>query len=161
MIFATVGTQLPFPRLIDALDRIAPRLGEPVIAQVGEAASGDWKHLDPRRALSPREFNAIFTAARIVVSHAGIGSILSARRFGKPLVLFPRRFDLGEHRTDHQMATVQHVKSLRGIHVAFDAAELEGLLLAPGLEGPGEETALSPAHLALIDRLHSFIHDPR
>lgn len=45
MIFATVGTQLPFPRLIDALEALAPDLGEEVIAQIG-ASEGTWPNLD-------------------------------------------------------------------------------------------------------------------
>ncbi|MCA0942148.1 glycosyltransferase family 28 protein [Salipiger pacificus] len=161
MIFATVGTQLPFPRLIDALNAIAPRHGEPVIAQVGASLTEHWANLDARRTLAPQEFSALFSEARVVVSHAGIGSILSARRFGKPLILFPRRAALGEHRNDHQMATVRHVKGLRGVHVAFEQGELERLLLAPGLESAGEDSAPSPAHQALIERLHSFIQDLR
>ncbi|AWI86500.1 hypothetical protein CEW88_22320 (plasmid) [Alloyangia pacifica] len=161
MIFATVGTQLPFPRLIDALDAIAPRLAEPVIAQVGASVAGHWANLDTRQTLPPHEFSALFGEARVVVSHAGIGSILSARRFGKPLILFPRRAALGEHRNDHQMATVRHVKGLRGVHVAFEQGDLERLLLRPGLDAAGEDSAPSPEHLALIERLHSFIHDLR
>lgn len=161
MIFATVGTQLPFPRLIDALNALAPRLDEPVIAQVGLGAEGSWPNLDVRKTLQPQEFSDIFRAARIVVSHAGVGTILSARRFGRPLIVFPRSFALGEHRNDHQLATVRHLERLRGIHVAREAAELERLLLAPGLEAPEEEFTPSPAHVSLIKRLQDFIHDPR
>ena len=35
MILVTVGTQLPFPRLIHHLDRLAPGLGRPILAQIG------------------------------------------------------------------------------------------------------------------------------
>ena len=33
MIFVTVGMQLPFDRLLQAVDEIAPRLGKRVVAQ--------------------------------------------------------------------------------------------------------------------------------
>ncbi|MBE9640454.1 glycosyltransferase [Salipiger mangrovisoli] len=158
MIFATVGTQLPFPRLIDALEALAPELGEAVIAQTGLAA-GSWPHLDVRPRLAPKDFAAIFEAARVVVSHAGVGSILSARRYRKPLIVMPRRLALGEHRNDHQMATARHVEGLHGVHVAWEAEELRELLRRPGLEAAAEKTDLSPSHSALIQRVQAFIRE--
>lgn len=154
MIFATVGTQLPFPRLIDSLDALAPELGEEIVAQVG-ASGGHWPALDVRPALTPAEFETVFAAARVVVAHAGIGTILSAKRLGKPLVILPRRHALGEHRNDHQLATARQVDRLTGIHVAWDETELRPLLKAPALAPAGNDP--SPSHAALIDRLRLFI----
>lgn len=154
MIFATVGTQLPFPRLIGALDALAPTLGEPVVAQIG-GSEGDWPALDLRRTLTPAEFEQVFTAARVVVAHAGIGTILSAKRWGKPLVILPRRHALGEHRNDHQLATARQVAHLPGIHVAWEAADLAPLLARTDLEPAGD--APSPSHAALVARLKAFI----
>lgn len=110
MIFVTVGTQLPFTRLIDAMDEIAGRLDEEIIAQTGPG-EGNWSNLDCRKNLEPEEFGKLFSAARVIVAHAGIGTILSARSRRKPLILLPRRFSFGEHRNDHQMATAGQVKS--------------------------------------------------
>jgi len=154
VIFATVGTQLPFPRLIDALDALAPTLDEPVVAQIG-ASKGTWPHLDIRESLTPAEFEETFAAARVVVAHAGIGTILSARKMGKPLVLLPRRHALGEHRNDHQLATARQVAALPGMHVAWEAGDLEALLSGPAL-APATQ-AQSPSHAALLDRLRDFI----
>ena len=154
MIFATVGTQLPFPRLIDALDRLAPELGEEVIAQVGQS-EGDWPALDIRRSLTPQDFETLFTSARVVVAHAGVGTILSAKRWRKPLVILPRRHAMGEHRNDHQLATARQAETMPGIHVAWNTDDLRGLLSAPGLT-PASEAA-SPSHAALIGRLRQFI----
>lgn len=154
MIFATVGTQLPFARLIDALNALAPELGEEVVAQTGPS-EGAWPHLDLRTTLAPAEFEALFTAARVVVAHAGIGTILSAKRYGKPLVILPRRHALGEHRNDHQLATARQVEALPGIHVAWEAADLEPLLARPDLTPASD--APSPSHAALIAKLQAFI----
>lgn len=154
MIFATVGTQLPFARLINALDGLVPTLGEEVVAQVG-ASEGAWPNLDIRRSLTPAEFEDTFTSARVVVAHAGIGTILSAKRYGKPLVILPRRHALGEHRNDHQLATARQVESLPGIHVAWETEDLARLLQTPDL--PCATEAQSPSHAALIARLKDFI----
>ncbi len=154
MIFATVGTQLPFPRLIDALADLAPELGEEIVVQTGQP-DGHWPGLDARTTLSPMEFEKFFSAARIVVAHAGIGTILSAKRWQKPLVILPRRHELGEHRNDHQMATARHVAEMPGIHVAWEAGDLKSLLAAQDL-APATESE-SPSRAALITRLRDFI----
>ena len=158
MIFASVGTQLPFPRLIDALEALAPDLGEEIMAQTGPLGPEDaarWPHLKLEPSLIPERFEALFTAARVVVAHAGIGTILSAKRFGKPLVILPRRHALGEHRNDHQMATARQLEASEGIYVAWDAAEIGPLLrrsdLAPATDKP------APSLETLITRLRGFI----
>lgn len=156
MIFATIGTQLPFPRLIDALNSLAPDLSEPIIAQSGPVP-GDWPHLDARPHLAPAEFDALFREARLIIAHAGIGSILSAKRHGKPLVIVPRRHALDEHRNDHQLATARQVANLPGIHVAWETDDLAALLRAPDLAPATNQP--SPSHEALLDRLRGFIHD--
>ena len=153
MIFVTVGTQLPFARLIDAMDAHAAHTEEAVIAQAGPEP-GDWPHLEARAHLAPAEFDALFEAARVVVGHAGMGTILSARRYGRPLVVLPRRHALGEHRNDHQLATAQQVANLPGVYVAWQAADLSPLL-ARELAPAGETR--SPAHEQLLDHLARFL----
>lgn len=154
MIFATVGTQLPFDRLVGALDAIAARLDEEIIAQVG-VSTGTWRNLTLRAKLPPTEFERCFAAARVVVAHAGVGTILSARRLAKPLIVVPRRHAFGEHRNDHQLATAKHVEGLRGVHVAWEVDEIGPLLRAPALEPASE--APSAARDALVARLRGFL----
>lgn len=157
MIFATVGTQLPFPRLIDALDGLAPDLPEPIIAQCGPHP-GTWSNLDPRPHLTPGEYETLFSQARLVVAHAGIGTILSAKRLGKPLVILPRRHALGEHRNDHQLATAREVSAQTGVYIAWDTEDLLGLLTRTDLVAATQTP--SPSADALIDRLSQFIESP-
>lgn len=155
MIFVTVGTQLPFDRLIDAMDAWAGGAEEDVVAQAGPAAApGRWPHLDARTRMSPEDFEKCFSDARIVVGHAGIGTILSAQRFRKPLVILPRRESLGEHRNDHQMATAREVSRLKGVHIAWSEDDLPKLLgqdLTPAAPDGGESRD------ALIGRIRDFI----
>lgn len=150
MIFVTVGTQLPFPRLIDAMNALAPELGEEIVAQTGPEP-GDWPNLTLHDSLTPDQFEDLFRSARLIVGHAGIGTILSAKRFGKPLLVVPRRYAMGEHRNDHQMATAKQVDGLPGVSVAWDPADLAPLLQRTDLT-PADDTP-SPSHAALIDYL--------
>ena len=134
MILVTVGTQLPFDRLIRAMDGIAPDLAQPVFAQTG---GGTYQpdHMEWQHFIEPREFEARFGAASIIVSHAGIGTVLMALRHHKPLILYPRRVALHEHRNDHQMATVAALAGRSGIYGAEDDEAL-ARTLRERLEAP-------------------------
>lgn len=127
MIFLTVGTQLPFDRLIKAMDEIAPALDQPIFAQIGNGAYIP-KNFDYCRFCAQQEVFETFQKAAGIVSHAGTGSMLTARRFNKPIILFPRRASLSEHRNDHQLATCRQLETASGITVAYDETELHAHL---------------------------------
>ncbi|PWJ12882.1 glycosyltransferase [Jannaschia seohaensis] len=152
MIFAVTGTQLPFPRLMAALDALPP--GERIVAQTGPDPAA-YPRLETFATLPPARFDALFAEARVVVAHAGIGSVLSARAQGRPLIVVPRRADLGEHRNDHQLATARALESRAGLRVLWDLADLGAALAEP--PAPPPATGSAPlaalrAHLAdLID----------
>ena len=154
MIFVTTGTQLPFPRLIKTMALAAEGLGERIVAQVGPDKT-PYPNLECIHQLTPAEFKALFDEARVIVAHAGIGTILSAKAAQKPLIIFPRRHALAEHRNDHQLATAQQVAKIPGIYVASTDTELLDFLkqdrLMPAQTDPG------PHADALLQRLQSFI----
>ena len=153
MIFVTVGMQLPFDRLIRAMDEIALDLSIPVIAQTG---SGRFKpeNMETHQSISPAEFDDLAKRASLIVSHAGIGTVLAARRLRKPLVLLPRQSRLGEHRNDHQLATANQLIGRPGIYVAMEVEELrasiEQALAAPPIKPveAGDEASRLKAAIA-------------
>lgn len=128
MIFATIGTQAPFDRFIKMLDELAPQMDEEIVAQTynGAYKAQNIKTVD---FLPPDVFNDYFKRARLIVSHAGMGTIISALTMNKPIIVMPRLASLGEHRNDHQMATAMRLDELGYIHVAYDKKQLEELLL--------------------------------
>lgn len=124
-IFVTVGTELPFDRLVGAIDEWAGRnqCGSDVFAQIGDTDRHPeyigWTH-----RLEGHEFRELFLGADLVVAHAGMGTILSALELSRPLVVVPRRADLGEHRSDHQLATVRHLVALGLVDAAMTEQEV-------------------------------------
>ena len=105
--------------------------------------------------IAPDEFNNIFDKARLIISHAGMGTILSALQKGKPIIVFPRIAAMGEHRNEHQMATARKFKELGSVNVAMNEEELKAMLLN------GEQTALqhigNSASPSLIQSIEEFI----
>lgn len=154
MILLTLGTQLPFPRLVEALDTVAPDLDEPVFGQIGDSPYRP-RHFESVAFLAPQEFRARFDAARVIVGHAGIGTILSGLRAEKPLVLMARRAAQGEHRNDHQLATAAQLGRIPGIHVVEDAASLRACLTNPAL--PAMKADASPVRDGFITALRQEI----
>jgi UDP-N-acetylglucosamine transferase subunit ALG13 len=156
VIFATVGTQLPFDRMIAALDDWAgTRPGREVFAQVGPGRYVP-RHIEHRAFISPAECRARMVAADAIVAHAGMGTILTALELGKPLLIVPRRASLGEHRNEHQLATARRFADTGRLLVAFDESELAERL--DELPRRGQRTRISPfASDELITALRSFI----
>lgn len=157
MIFATTGTQLPFPRLIGALDALAPGLSEPIMAQIGPDR-GVYTNLESCKYLDAEAFEIRFAQARLIVAHAGIGSILSARKHGKPIVIVPRRHDLGEHRNDHQLATARELQDREGLYVAWQTEDLAALLSRDDLVAASDVAA--PRLKDLTSFLADFVSSP-
>ncbi len=133
MIFVTIGTQVPFDRFIKIVDEVAPQLGEEVIAQVYQCGF-EPKNIKTINFLAPDEFNELFDKARLIVSHAGMGTILSALQKHKPIIIFPRIAALGEHRNEHQLATAEKFKELGSVYVAMNEDELRQLMVRPDLQ---------------------------
>lgn len=154
MIFCTIGTQAPFDRFIKIIDELAPSLNEEVIAQT---LNGTYcvKNIKTIGLLPPNEFSELFNKARIIVAHAGVGTILSALVANKPLVIFPRQAKLGEHRNDHQLATAEQMNKLGYVYVANDEDSLKKLLFQENLL-PLKKLG-NFASKNLIDELHSVI----
>lgn len=156
MIFVTVGTQLPFDRLVCAVDAWAAGRGrEDVFAQIG-STSYRPTHIHWHERLTPRAFRAYAEAADAIVAHAGIGAVLTAIELARPLIVLPRRADLGEHRNDHQLATARQLEHYSGIYVVRDPRELYEWLDGAGRLARPEGTDHGP-HERLLRRLRDFV----
>ena len=132
MIFLTTGTQLPFERLVRAVDDWAgvaqPEGG--IIAQVLSAHHEPYhpRNFETTARLSPAEYDEIFAKAHLIISHAGMGTILTALAQGKRICIMPRQMQFGEHRSDHQLATTERLGTHPGLFKARDAQALPGCL---------------------------------
>lgn len=136
------------------MDRIASTLNEKVVAQIGEQ-SEKLLNMETVGELTPEEFEKIMSSARLVVAHVGGGTILTAQKLKKPLVVFPRQAKLSEHRNDHQIDTARNLDSLEGIYVAWTETELEEYVQRKELLPTGSSKSVERTQL--VDRLKQFI----
>lgn len=159
MILLTVGMQLAFDRLVRAVDELAPDLEMPVVAQTGRGTYAA-RNIRTLESIAPGEFDAMIRNTRLIVAHAGIGTVLTAQKFRKPILLFPRRAALGEHRNDHQLATVAQLKGRPGVIVVEDEAGLRaGIEAGLAIDIVGEPEV--PRREQLRQALHNFIVEGR
>ena len=125
MIFVTVGSQMAFDRLVQAVDAWAAARPDKtdVLAQVGQSAY-QAQAIRTVSSLTPAQFRQACRDADVIVAHAGMGSVLTALELGRPIVLLPRRGDLQETRNDHQLATARWLATRQGVTVAADETQL-------------------------------------
>ncbi len=164
MIFATVGHELRFDRLIKGLDDWALASGnDDIFAQVAELGDSGYKprNFKWQSFLDPDTFKSSFEKADLVVAHAGMGTIITALTMKKPLLIMPRKGDLKETRNDHQIATAEQFAKRSGIYVAKDEVAL-GPLLDKILANPAPtitEAASQFAEPELIKTIRDFIYN--
>ncbi|MCG8491226.1 MAG: hypothetical protein MI743_06400 [Sneathiellales bacterium] len=163
MIFLTVGHELGFDRLVKAMDVWARENSDhKLFGQIGEISPDTYTpgHFEYQEFLSPAEFEGHFETSDVIVSHAGMGTIITALRKAKPIVLLPRKGSLRETRNDHQIATVDRFRSRDGIFVADEEGDLPEMLaqaLDRSSENKGESKASDFASDELISALRDFI----
>jgi len=162
LIFLTVGSHEPFDRLVRCVDDWcgASGHGADVFGQITKRAEYSPRHFETVPTLGPAEYDKRFDQAEIIVSHAGMGSIITALSKQKPIVMLPRRGHLHETRNDHQFATMQRFRSWPGILAAEDEAELPGLLDQVADGGMATSQKISPfADDQLVAAVRNFIYD--
>ena len=130
MILVIIGLMYGFERLIKKMDKIAGEIEEEVIVQIG-LTDYEPKNVKYFKFGSEKYFNKQFREARIIVSHAGVGTILTARKFRKPIIIVPRQKKYGEHIDDHQMEIARELEGHKNIRVIYNINELEQNLNIP------------------------------
>jgi UDP-N-acetylglucosamine transferase subunit ALG13 len=152
MIFVTVGThETPFDRLVDAarplveIDELVVQHGSSSV-RVDGARTVDFLSFD--------ELTDLVDSARLVVTHAGAGSVLVALAAGKRPVVVPRLHALGEAVDDHQLVFARH---LAGAGLVTLVEDPDGLVDAVARNG-SSDARLRGAD-ALTEDLSRYLHE--
>ena len=128
MIFASVGSMLPFDRFVQAVDDWAlANPSEEVFIQIGE---GEYepKHAPWVRIMPHQEYKRRLETCDLFVAHVGMGSILQGLEARKQMLLLPRHASLKEHTTDHQLHTADRFRATPGRLIVDDVPELQAAM---------------------------------
>jgi UDP-N-acetylglucosamine transferase subunit ALG13 len=158
-VFVTVGSMLPFDRLVKHVDLLAGRVESQYefFAQIG-SSSFQPRNMLFEKMLTPEEFRLKVQWSDVILSHAGMGTLITAAECNKILLALPRNPDLGEVTSDHQIATAKWLRSREGVTIIDHEERVEAALLA-AQEGKGVELHNSGMREALVSALRDFIFD--
>jgi UDP-N-acetylglucosamine transferase subunit ALG13 len=135
VIFATLGTHhQPFDRLVDALTALGR---DDLVVQYGHSAPPPAA-VRAQAFMSFSEVEGHMRDAELVITHAGVGSILLARRCGHIPVVVPRRRRFGEHVDDHQVELTTALAPRGQVLVVDDVERLAEVVAAPPQRRPLE-----------------------
>jgi UDP-N-acetylglucosamine transferase subunit ALG13 len=128
MIFVTVGTQFPFDRLVEAIDLWSKENKD--VAVFGQIGITKFQPQNIRflSKMTSEAFGIEFQKAKVIVAHAGMGTIISSLLANKPIIIMPRDSNKNEHRNQHQFSTARKFSGYAGCYVAKDEYELVELL---------------------------------
>jgi UDP-N-acetylglucosamine transferase subunit ALG13 len=130
MIFVSVGThEAPFDRMLRAVYDL--ELDEELVVQYGPSSVRSDRALE-FEYLSFEEVVGYIQAARAVVTHAGVGSVMIALANRKRPIVMARLAEFGEHVDDHQLELARRLEASGLVTLAED-----GHALREALEGGG------------------------
>lgn len=127
MILVTLGTQdKTFVRLLEKINQLIDQglIKDKVIVQAGftKYNSDNMEIFD----LIPQdEFNSLMAQADLIITHGGVGNIISALEKNKKVIAVPRLSKYGEHINDHQTQIIAKFNDLGYIIGLQDVDELD------------------------------------
>ena len=109
MILVLLGTQKnEFNRLLKAVEKNIKdgNIKEKVIVQAG-CTMYTSKFMEIFDLIPKEDIEELKKKARIIITHGGVGSILSCIKLGKKVIAVPRLKKYNEHVNDHQIQLVE------------------------------------------------------
>jgi hypothetical protein len=109
MIFVSLGTQdKSFARLVEKIEELkkSGKIKEEVVVQLGNTKykSEFIKCID---FMSMEDFDKYLKNCRYLITHGGVGTILTALKYNKKVIAVPRLSKYNEHVNDHQLELIE------------------------------------------------------
>ena len=111
MIFVSLGTQdKPFNRIIDYVISLKEIKSEKIIIQLGQTKllKSENERIEKLEniiiydMLKPEKMKDIIKDSDIIITHAGVGTIMECLEMGKEIIVVPRKVENLEHVNNHQ-----------------------------------------------------------
>lgn len=124
MVLVLLGTQNnSFHRLLEEVERNIENknIEEEVIVQAGYTKYESDK-MKIFETLPKEELGELIKKANYVITHGGVGSMITSNQEGKKVIAVPRQKKYQEHVNDHQKATVEEFKQ-KGYVIGIEEVE--------------------------------------
>lgn len=112
MILVLLGTQNnSFSRLLNAIQENIDNkiINDKVVVQAG-FTKFDSKDMKIFSMIDKEKFSKLQDEADLIITHGGVGSIISSLEKGKKVLVAPRLKQYGEHVNNHQMQIAKRFK---------------------------------------------------
>lgn len=113
MILVLLGTQdKEFNRLLEKIDEQIKlkNIKEKVIVQAGYTKYNS-SNMEIFDLISIDELDNLIKKSDILITHGGVGSIISGLKFNKKVIACPRLKKYNEHTNDHQLQIVKNLSN--------------------------------------------------
>lgn len=113
MILVLLGTQNnSFHRLLEEIEKNVENgnINEKVVVQAGYTKFEPHtkkQQIKVFSTISKNELDNLIEKANLVISHGGVGSMVTANQKGKKVIAVPRYKKYHEHVNDHQVETIE------------------------------------------------------
>ena len=130
MIFVTIGTQdKKFYRLLEAIDKL--NIDEKIIIQAGTTEFKSEKpkeKIEVHQFISKEDFNKYMNEASMIITHAGVATIIQGLKLHKKMIVAARLKKYKEHVNDHQLQILENFTQQGYILPLYDFNDLEKLI---------------------------------
>ena len=130
LILVTLGTNdKSFHRLLEELERLIEKsiIEDPVVVQAG-FTKYDTDKMEVFDLIPMEKFDEFINACDLLITHGGVGSIISGLKNKKKVIAIPRLEKYGEHVNDHQLQIIENFDAAGYIIGLKEVEELEEAL---------------------------------
>ena len=130
MILVQLGTQdKPFTRLVEEIDKLKQKkiIKDKVVVQLGYTKY-ESNNLETFDLIEVNKLNKLIEESDLIITHGGVGSILSCLKYDKKVIAVPRLAEYKEHNNDHQIQIVNEFAKTGYILKCDNPKDLEKVL---------------------------------
>lgn len=155
LIFVTLGTQdKSFERLLKQIDLDIQKgnIKEKVVVQAGHTkySSDNMEIFD---FLATDEFEKMINKSRIIITHGGVGSILTGLKKGKVVIAAARLKKYKEHTNDHQKQIIKEFTDRGYILELRDFSKLSKIIEKAERFRPKKFVSNTPNFVSIVENI--------
>mgnify|MGYP004626939707 FL=1 len=131
MILVTLGTQdKKFYRILDAIQKEidSGNIKDRVVVQAGCSSDYKSKDMEIFDLISVKKFDSLIKECDLLITHGGVGSIITGLRNNKKVIAIARLKKYKEHTNDHQLQIIDNFSKAKYILALDDEKQLNKVL---------------------------------